>query len=55
MTERKNFLKWMDTCPLTNYEISELTSNSITYTFQFNSPDLDIDQLVDEVLDQLEK
>lgn len=54
-TERENFLKWMDTCPLTNYEISELTSNSITYTFQFNSPDPDMDQLYDEVLSDLQK
>jgi hypothetical protein len=35
MTERENFLKWMDTCPLINYEMTGLTSNSITYKFQF--------------------
>jgi hypothetical protein len=35
MTERENFLKWMDTCPLINYEMTELTSDSITYKFQF--------------------
>jgi hypothetical protein len=41
MTERENFYKWMDTCPLINYEMTELTSDSLTYKFQFNSVNSD--------------
>lgn len=55
MTERENFYKWMDTCPLTDYRIREATLTSVSYEFQFNTVEPDIDQLVDDVLNHLEK
>ena len=54
-TERENFYRWIATCPLTNYRISDADKKYVTYTFQFNSDDLDIDQLYDEVLSDLQK
>jgi hypothetical protein len=53
--ERDNFYKWMDTCPLTNYRISDSCMKSVIYEFHFNSVEPDIDQLVDDVLDHLKK
>ena len=50
MTERENFIKWMDTCPLTNYRISDSCTESVVYEFHFNSLPPDIDQLYDNVL-----
>lgn len=50
MTERENFYKWMDTCPLTDYRIREATLTSVSYEFNFDVPEPDIDQLVDDVL-----
>lgn len=55
MTERDNFYKWMDTCPLTNYRISDSCIKSVIYEFHFNTVEPDIDQLVDDVLADLEK
>lgn len=55
MTERENFYKWMDTCPLTDYRICGATTTSIAYEFNFDVPEPDIDQLVDDVLTHLEK
>jgi hypothetical protein len=55
MTERENFIKWMDTCPITDYDMCKLTSNSITYEFNFNTVKPGIDQLIDDVLVHLEK
>jgi len=50
MTERKNFYRWIETCPLTNYRISDADKKYVTYTFQFNSDEPDMDQLYDQVL-----
>ena len=55
MTERENFYKWMDACPLTNYKISSTDTESVIYEFNFNSVEPDIDQLIDDVLVDLEK
>jgi hypothetical protein len=55
MTERENFYKWIESCPLTDYRICGATATSVVYEFNFNTVEPDIDQLVDEVLDQLEK
>ena len=55
MTERENFYKWMDTCPLAYYRICYESSTSVLNGFQFNTVEPDIDQLVDEVLHHLEK
>ena len=54
MTERENFIKWMDTCPITDYDMCKLTSNSITYKFNFNIVE-SIDQLIGDVLIDLEE
>jgi len=54
-TERENFYRWIATCPLTNYRISEADKKYVTYTFQFNSDEPDIDQLYDQVLADLQK
>lgn len=54
-TERENFYRWIATCPLTNYRISDADKNYVTYTFQFNSDEPDIDQLYDQVLSDLQK
>ena len=48
--ERDNFYKWMDTCPLTNYRISDFCTESVVYEFHFNSLPPDIDELHDNVL-----
>ena len=55
MTERENFYKWIETCPLTDYRISEATLTSVSYEFNFNTVEPDIDQLIDDVLVHLEK
>jgi hypothetical protein len=55
MTERENFYKWMETCPLTDYRICGATTTSVAYEFNFNSVEPDIDQLIDDVLNHLEK
>ena len=55
MTERENFYKWIATCPLTNYRISDADKKYVTYTFEFNSDEPDMDQLYDEVLSDLQK
>ena len=54
-TERENFYRWMETCPLTNYQISDADKNCVTYTFQFNSDEPNIDQLYDQVLSDLQR
>jgi hypothetical protein len=54
-TERENFYRWIATCPLTNYRISDADKKYVTYTFQFNSDEPDMDQLYDEVLSNLQK
>lgn len=54
-TERENFYRWIATCPLTNYRISDADKNYVTYTFQFNSDEPDINQLYDQVLSDLQK
>jgi hypothetical protein len=54
-TERENFYRWIETCPLTNYRISDADKNYVTYTFQFNSDEPDMDQLYDQVLSDLQK
>lgn len=48
--ERDNFYKWIATCPLTNYRISDSCTESVVYEFYFNSLPPDIDQLYDNVL-----
>ena len=61
MTERENFYRWIATCPLTNYRISDAGNPAaavpkyVTYTFQFNSDEPDMDQLYDQVLADLQK
>ena len=55
MTERKNFYKWIETCPLTDYKLSDASLTSVWYEFQFNTVEPDIDQLIDDVLVDLEK
>jgi hypothetical protein len=55
MTERENFYKWMETCPLAYYRICDASPTSVSYEFQFNSVEPDIDQLIDDVLIHLEK
>jgi hypothetical protein len=55
MTERENFYKWIETCPLIDYRICEAALTSVSYEFNFNTVELDIDQLVDDVLIHLEK
>lgn len=55
MTERENFYKWIETCPLIDYRISEATLTSVSYEFNFNTVEPDIDQLIDDVLVHLEK
>jgi hypothetical protein len=55
MTERENFYKWIETCPLTDYRICEATLTSVSYEFNFNTVEPDIDQLIDDVLVHLEK
>jgi hypothetical protein len=55
MTERENFYKWIETCPLTDYRICEATLTSVSYEFNFNIVELNIDQLIDDVLIHLEK
>jgi hypothetical protein len=47
MTERENFYKWMETRPLINYEMTELTSDSITYKFQFQFNSVNSNLVVD--------
>lgn len=54
-TERENFYRWIATCPLTNYRISDADKKYVTYTFEFNSDEPDMDQLYDEVLSDLQK
>jgi hypothetical protein len=54
-TERENFYRWIETCPLTNYRISDADKKYVTYTFQFNSDEPDMDQLYDQVLADLLK
>ena len=54
-TERENFYRWIATCPLTNYQISDADSMSVTYKFEFNSPEPDIDELYDQVLADLQR
>ena len=54
-TERENFYRWIATCPLTNYRVSGAGEKYVTYTFEFNSPDPDMDQIYDEVLSDLQK
>jgi hypothetical protein len=54
-TERENFYRWIATCPLTNYRISDADKKYVTYTFQFNSDEPDMDQLYDQVLSDLQK
>ena len=54
-TERENFYRWIATCPLTNYRISDADKKYVTYTFQFNSDEPDMDQLYDEVLSDFQK
>ena len=53
--ERENFYKWIDTCPLTNYRISDSCTKSVIYEFHFNSLPPDIDELINDVLIDLEK
>lgn len=55
MTERENFYKWIEACPLVNYKIIGATPSSVAYEFQFNSLEPDIDDLFDQVLDSLRK
>jgi hypothetical protein len=55
MTERENFYKWMETCPLVNYRISNTDSVSVIYEFNFNTVEPSIDQFIDDVLIHLEK
>ena len=55
MTERENFYKWIESCPLTDYRICEATLTSVSYEFNFNTVEPDIDQLIDDVLNHLEK
>lgn len=52
--ERDNFYKWMNTCPLTNYRISDSCTKFVVYEFHFNSLPPDIDELHDNVLIDLE-
>jgi hypothetical protein len=52
MTERENFYKWIESCPLTDYRICGATATSVVYEFNFNSVEPDIDQLIDDVLNQ---
>ena len=54
-TERENFYRWIATCPLTNYRISDADKKYVIYTFEFNSDEPNIDQLYDEVLSDLQK
>jgi len=54
-TERENFYRWIATCPLTNYRISDADKKYVTYTFQFISDEPDMDQLYDQVLSDLQK
>jgi hypothetical protein len=54
-TERENFYRWIETCPLTNYGMCDAESMHVSYRFEFNSPDPDMDQLYDEVLSDLQK
>ena len=54
-TERENFYRWIATCPLTNYRISDADKKYVTYTFEFNSDEPDMDQLYDKVLSDLQK
>jgi hypothetical protein len=53
--ERQNFYRWIETCPLTDYRICDASPTSVTYTFQFNSDEPDMDQLYDQVLADLQK
>ena len=55
MTERENFYKWIETCPLTDYKLSDASLTSVSYEFNFNTVEPDIDQLIDDVLVHLEK
>ena len=55
MTERQNFYRWIETCPLIDYRICDASSTSVSYKFQFNSDEPDIDQLYDQVLADLQK
>ena len=54
-TERENFYRWIATCPLTNYQISDADKKYVTYTFQFNSDEPNIDELYDQVLSDLQR
>ena len=54
-TERENFYRWIATCPLTNYRISDADKKYVTYTFEFNSDEPNMDQLYDKVLSDLQK
>jgi hypothetical protein len=54
-TERENFYRWIATCPLTNYRICDADTMSVSYKFEFNSPEPDMDQLYDQVLSDLQK
>jgi hypothetical protein len=55
MTERENFYKWIESCPLTDYRICGATATSVVYEFNFNTVEPDIDQLIDDVLIHLKK
>lgn len=55
MTERQNFYKWIESCPLTDYRICDASPTSVSYKFEFKFPEPDIDQLYDEVLSDLQK
>jgi hypothetical protein len=55
MTERENFYKWIESCSLTDYRICGATATSVVYEFNFNSVEPDIDQLIDDVLNHVEK
>jgi hypothetical protein len=58
--ERDNFYKWIETCPLTNYRMSDSCNLSdsctkyVIYEFHFNSVPPDIDELYGNVLTDLE-
>jgi hypothetical protein len=56
ISERENFYRWIDSCPLTDFKLSEATSNTVSYEFKFNSPEPSeeyIDKLYSYVLPDL--
>lgn len=55
MTERENFYKWIESCPLTDYRICDASPTSVSYEFQFNSVEPDINQLFNDVLFDLKE